>query len=345
MKILFIETQLGGHHISYLDSLIANHDQTIVCLPQDDANIEAEKKYIVSINRNCKLWYFSWIKEINRIIRKEQPDIVHFVYGDDLYRFWAINFPKKVKIIFTCHQIRRSFLRDMAYKKISNSVNAMVVHTEKLKTDLEKIGIDNLYHIEYPQFSNTVVNLNARKRLQIPDGIPVLLALGSTRQDKGLDILLEALKTVHQPFFLLIAGAESTFDRDFIEEHVVTYKDYVKTLLKFLDDEEFSMCLSAADIIVLPYRKSFDGASGPLGEGVNLGKMIVGANHGSLGRVIEENHLGYTFESENSEALASVLNMVLSSEWKPDSKYKKYQENLNPERFQREYNELYWSLL
>ena len=82
-----------------------------------------------------------------------------------------------------------------------------------------------------------------------------------------------------------------------------------------------------------------------MGEGVNLGKMIVGANHGSLGRVIEENHLGYTFESENSEALASVLNMVLSSEWKPDSKYMKYQQILNPKRFQREYNELYWSLL
>lgn len=37
------------------------------------------------------------------------------------------------------------------------------------------------------------------------------------------------------------------------------------------------------------------------------GKMIIAANHGSLGDIVEKNHLGYTFESENIEALKKVF--------------------------------------
>lgn len=70
-----------------------------------------------------------------------------------------------------------------------------------------------------------------------------------------------------------------------------------------MTDEEFEMAIQAVDAIVLPYRKTFNGASGPLGEGVAKGKMIIAANHGSLGDIVEKNHLGYTFESENIEAL------------------------------------------
>ena len=103
--------------------------------------------------------------------------------------------------------------------------------------------------------------------------------------------------------------------------------------------------MNAADIVCLPYRKSFDGASGPLGEGVALGKMIVGANHGSLGKLIKENHLGYIFESEDVHSLANTLDKALSHKWEPDEKYEAYQQILKPERFQKEYLELYKRIL
>ena len=49
--------------------------------------------------------------------------------------------------------------------------------------------------------------------------------------------------------------------------------------------------------------------------------MIVGPNHGNLGDTISKNHLGYTFETENVESLAEVLNRALAEKWEPDEMY------------------------
>lgn len=99
--------------------------------------------------------------------------------------------------------------------------------------------------------------------------------------------------------------------------------------------------LGASDIIVLPYRKVFGGASGLLCEGVALGKCIVDLNHGTLGYTIEKKHLGYTFESENAKSLADVLEKALNKNFQLDENYKKYQKSLNPEYFSKSYMNLY----
>lgn len=171
--------------------------------------------------------------------------------------------------------------------------------------------------------------------------IPVLLALGATRDDKGLDILLDALNFVNHDFQLLIAGKEESFSEEFIDEHTKKYSTKVTKLLKFLDDYKFAECLSAADFVVLPYRKCFDGASGPLGEGVVLGKTIIGPNHGSLGDIIEKNHLGYIFEAENINSLAKVLDKALTRTMQHDKEYLAYQRMLDPEIFAEKYVELF----
>ena len=171
-----------------------------------------------------------------------------------------------------------------------------------------------------------------------------LLALGGTRKGKGLDILLEALKRVQEPFHLIIAGKEEDFKKDFILEHTITYTENVSLFLEFLTDEKFSLCLNAADIVVLPYRKVFDGASGPLGEGVWHYKMIVGPDHGSLGDIVKMNHLGKTFKSEDADVLSEVLNETIKMEWEPDEKYLEYRQSLDPAFFQKKYMKLYSDL-
>lgn len=341
MKILFVDTFLGGHHVTYINSVMEPFSGAVACIPAPCDSVVCSKKIVTTINKKKKYWYFVWIKRLKKIIGEEKPDIVHFVYGDALYRFWGIHFPKDVKIVITCHQIRRSFLRDMAYRVIARKVDAIVVHTDKLKSDFEGIGVKNVYHNEYPHFSQILVNTDSKTELGLARETKVILALGATTKYKGLDILLAALNKVNKPFVLLIAGAKDEFDEKYIAEHSAQYAGSVKTILRYLDENEFSMCLNAADIVCLPYRKSFDGASGPLGEGVAIGKMIVGPNHGSLGSIIENNHLGLTFEAENETSLAEALEKALAIDWKPDSKYLAYKELMSPKRFQIEYSELF----
>ena len=72
------------------------------------------------------------------------------------------------------------------------------------------------------------------------------------------------------------------------------------------------------------------------------GKMIIAANHGSLGDIVEKNHLGYTFESENIEALRKVLSLAVQRKnYTYDENANMYKKSLNVAEFQKKYRAIY----
>lgn len=350
MKVLLIETNSKGHHDYYASALQKAANETVYVLPEKIGSIASRQIVIDSAFADKKsFWgYAVWLGKIRRIVKAENPDVVHFLYGDIFYR----NFGLGIKYacagkpcIMTCHHIRRSRLHDFSLKRIARRLNALVVHTASLKDDLDALGLKNTVQITYPELMaiNIIPRDEALSELGIAvnDGEKVLLSLGGTRRDKGLDILLEALKTVKGNFHLIIAGNESTYKRDFILEEISGYKSRVSLILEYLDEKKFALCLNAADIVVLPYRKIFDGASGPLLDGAYIGKMIVGPSHGSIGRMIRDGHLGLTFEAENTESLSHAIDEALGSSFVPDEEFKAYQDGLRPEIFVESYRKLY----
>ena len=353
IKILYIDTQMSGHHRTYMEALVTSSHDTYVLLPYGERRLllPSDHVFYISSIQKEKLNYFSLLRQIKSIANEVHPDVIHFLYGDDLYRRFGINLDhlySKAKVVVTCHQIRRSKLRDMSYRHIGRAASTLVVHTAFLQRELDKLGIHNVVHIEYPQFSNGLII--GQKKALAKLGInkyegKVLLALGGTRYDKGLDILLEALSGISEPFHLIVAGEENDFNRTFIEKKIEPYKESVSLLLHFLSDEEFVFCLNAADIIVLPYRSSFDGASGPLGEGVWYYKEIVAPDYKSFGELISNNHLGQTFEREDAQALRATLKNALLSDWQPDETYLHYRATLDQAIFQKSYMDLYQKLV
>lgn len=352
MKILLVETQITGHHSVYLQGLLTalnDKDDYHIVLPEKITldSVDDEKISIIPFEEGGKRKYSHWIGELKKIAVAIRPDWIHFVYADDLYRYFGmgLNSIKQIApLIATCHQVRRSKLRDCSLKCISSKCRKVIVHTRQLYEDFLTLGIKNVDHIEYPQFSKAE-QLNKEEVLGAlgitkPEG-KILLALGGTREDKGLDILLEALKNVDQSFHLIVAGKEESFKREYIESHVTQYRNNVTLFLEFISDEKMLWCLNAADIIVLPYRKSFDGASGPLGEGVWLRKEIIGPAHGSLKRLIEDNHLGRTFISENVDDLVKTIQSAIEEDWCCDTQYEAYRKELDPLRFAEKHRALY----
>ena len=352
MRVLFIDVSLTGHHKTYLSSLLSRFSDTCLVFLSNDVmeGVPSICHFNIPFNPNSFFSYLNMIIRLRQVARKFEPEIIHFLYGDAFYRFFGIGLRRlypKAKIVVTCHQFRRSWLRDFSYRRIGSTTDALVVHTEKLKKYLGDLGIKKVHHVEYPQFGNSkqVDKQEALRVLGVKDeGKKVLLVLGGTRKSKGLDILLNALKHVQLPFHLIIAGKEEYFKRSYILSQIESYRENVSLFLEFLSDEKFGLCLNAADIIVLPYRRSFDGASGPLGEGVWHYKMIVGPAHKSLGDIIRSNHLGKTFKSEDVEDLRDMLCDAIKTEWVPDEKYLEYRQSLDPALFQKKYMKLYSDL-
>lgn len=348
-KVLLVDNELTGHHYIYAKTLAEYKYKNIEVIGffaniYKDINVKQPQECTIKKIESI-FSYLKWIKEIYLIAKNEDVDTIHFLFADTLCKYFGIGFVlfRKFQLVGTFHQFRYSFLRDFSHKVLFNKMDKSIVHTEFIYNKFKNNRIYNLIHIEYPKFNYMPIYSEnfAKNFWNIDTSTPVILALGDTRFDKGLDILLESLKSININFHLLIAGKVQTFDEEFIKVHTKSYRNKVTMYLQYLSDEELNMALNAADIIVLPYRKCFDGASGPLGEGVWLKKTIIGPNHGSLGNLIKSNKIGLVFESEDTNSLTRALNKVLLNGFKWNKTAESYRNQLNPKFFCEKYSDVY----
>lgn len=343
MKVMYVDYSVEGHHLEYLKYLSkSNSYESIAVLPQQVENLQIKQIVCSKLDLKKKklLDYLKYMKQLKRIAEDEHVDVIHFLDGDSAMRYFDIGYRylQKFHTVVTFHHLFPGKLREISVKRILNSVSMAVVHTDEIKETFYSYGCENVVCIHYPCFLPLKCNEKEKKESK------TLLALGGTRYDKGLDLLLDALNMISEEFQLIIAGKEEFFTRAFIEKAIEPYKNKVLLNLKFLSSKEVEDYLEDADIIVLPYRKQFDGASGPMCEGAFLGKQIIGPNHGSLGAAIRKNHIGVTFESENTKDLARCIEQSLREEFFYDEIAKEYQKSLNPEEFFRKHESLYHSL-
>jgi len=343
-KILLVDISISGHRMGYIDAI--RKKTKCECLLPYDKNIEFiyyrmesefdQKRNIIN--------YIKFIREINRIVKRDNIEIVHILCGDAIYKFFGLGLNViSVPTIITFHHMSFSKLKKVAIKNIFKNIDIGVVHTNYLFFELKKMKIDNIEHIEYPVFGMKCNNSQEQSRnlLDLPYSKKILTVMGGTQRYKGLDILLEALNYVNEDFYLFICGPERDFKKEYINEAIKYYKDRVKLQLRFLDDFEFQNAINASDIIILPYRYEFDGASGPLAESTMYKKEIIASNHGSLGKIVNQYHLGETFETENSKSLALVIEKSFREKFIWDEIAEKYRISLTVENFQEKYKELY----
>lgn len=350
MKVLYVDIETGGHHQTYLKALMDIPGKENVLVLPEKIEVFNAKQYVFRKTDffNKKLSeYYKWTKEVKGIIKTEKPDVVHFLYGDVFYKYFGLGLEglkKEYKVVNTIHALKKGKIGIVSLKRIMCLSSVGVVHTDAIFNEVKEAGIRNVVHIEYPHFSTgyDIDKAEARKYYGLSENAFVLGCIGGTRYDKGLDILLKALQNVNGNFELLVAGAEDAIKRKEIEELAKAYRNRVKMHLDFLTDEEFEMAIQAVDAIVLPYRKTFNGASGPLGEGVAKGKIIIAANHGSLGDIVEKNHLGYTFESENVVNLAEIIQKGMKCTFHYDENAEKYKKKITVNHFKQSYKSCYF---
>ena len=349
MKVLFVDNGIRGHHFQYFDSLCSIKSvEPILVLPEycPDSDYRQIKYNNIEGKRRNFIIYIKWLIEIKKIAKKTKPDIIHFLYGDAFYRYFGVGLLllKHFRVLITFHEARKQKIQIVSLRMIMRHVTGGVVHSKYMKKMLRAHGLKNICHIEYPCFNTSkIVTEEAKKYWGIEQNRKVLGCLGSTDHYKGLDILLDALKDTKISITVLIAGAQRYFTEEYIRRKSKEYDDNIRIVyhLDYLTEEEFNCALNASDYIVLPYRKEFQGASGPLAEGVSLGKCIIGTDFGTIGNTIIENHLGYTFEAENTKALSDVINSALLNTFSQDDLYLSYQKSLDVKYFKKKYCKLF----
>ncbi len=163
-------------------------------------------------------------------------------------------------------------------------------------------------HPLYDQFGPALSKEKAREKLSLNSHDKIILFFGFIRPYKGLDLLLAAMQDPRLQLLdikLLIAGEfyenESRYHQ-LIEEYQI--KDRVILHTNFIPDQEVGIYLSAADVVVQPYKTATQSGVTPLAY--HFEKPMIVTNVGGLPEMVPHEKAGLVCAPKAEEIANSI---------------------------------------
>lgn len=158
-------------------------------------------------------------------------------------------------------------------------------------------------------FECHLTRAEARARLGLAGGSPLLLFFGYVRTYKGLPLLLEAMTRVREmvpDIHLLIAG-EFYADRRPYERQIASLRltEAVTLVDRFIPCEEVGLYFVAADLVVLPYLRATQSGIVPIAYAHE--RAVVVTSVGGLPEQVADGETGYVVPPGDPTALAKAI--------------------------------------
>ena len=264
---------------------------------------------------------FNWIRVGNRL-KKERPDLV-------VVRFWLpfmgpalgtilrrVRKNKHSRIVCIADNViphEKRFGDRLFTKYFLKAPHAFITMSEKVMKDLRSFQPDKparqVTHPLYDTFGEVIPASEARKFLGIPEKGKIILFFGFIRNYKGLDLLLQAMvdaRILKENIRLLVAGEyyedEKTYET-LIDRLGIRDQLYLRT--DFIPDSEVRYYLSAADLVVQPYRNATQSGVTPLAY--HFEKPMVVTNVGGLPDLVPHEKAGLVVEPTPSSIAEGIL--------------------------------------
>jgi beta-1,4-mannosyltransferase len=155
----------------------------------------------------------------------------------------------------------------------------------------------------------------ARSLLGVPHGTRLLVVTGQLRANKGIAELADAIRSLGStvdPYTLAMVG--SAGDEDTVEtaQKLASELGHVRLELRRLEREDLRRWVSAADWLVLPYRRTLN--SGVAMLGLTYGVPMIAPRLGSLPELLDAGGdvCNLLFEPAEAGALAGALREAIS---------------------------------
>lgn len=329
------ETTREGHHGIYLDALLKlNNTREVLLETKLESSIINIKDYITT--------RYKLLKKYLRV-----DGDIHLLYLDIFYVLPIVSkLNRKKKVLGTLHFIPTNRIKLFLLKNFSKKIDLIIIHSEVMKEQLLNLGVKNIEVVDYPSFydyNTSKSKETLRKENKLENSI-VLTALGGTRNDKGLDILLEAFKyldeSLKEKLILNIAGKEENFKRDFIQRKAKEYSINLREEYGFLTEKNFIENIVLTDIMLMPYKKIFGGNSGPMTEAIVNKIPCITPKGINIGDLTEKYNLGLTFECENPKELAKTIEKMVMNK-KREFFTNDYYKKLTIKNFLKRHEEIY----
>ena len=211
-------------------------------------------------------------------LRRGAGQVVHFQWLDVQW-LDAFLLPRAPTVL-TAHDLLPREPRPgqaRAQRRLYERVDAVVVHSEYGRRQLEAIGVPATV-IHHGAFEHlTRVSGSLPPELPATDR-PVVLFFGLLRPYKGLDTLLEAWRGIDDAELWIVGRPMISLDTGTTPR--------VRVVPRFVDDGEAAALFARADVVVLPYTRTerLD-FSGVLATGLAFAKPMVASDIGGFGEV------------------------------------------------------------
>lgn len=317
VKILQVINNLdiGGAESLLRDYVLhsGRNENVVVTLVSNDSFItkalEEKKVRVVNLDLKNKYRFFAALRGINRVIRKENPDIVHgHLFPPQYYLAFLKIFHRRIPFLFTEHSTnnkRRERKLFLPLEKWSyGAFDRIISIGEVTKAELEKI---------HSGPENVVVygGIDSKRYMKERHEIYDFILVGSLRgNEKGVDIFLSALAMMKDSFQkAVILGdgvlrGELTAMRDDLG-----LRDKVDFLGNVANVEDY---LSQAKVFVLPSR--FEGLPISIMEAMFAKTPIIASRVGGIPEIVPDRECAYLFPVEDANALKEAMLRLLQDQ-------------------------------
>ncbi len=247
------------------------------------------------------------------------PDIVHVQHEFGLYgKHYGLQVVPliilfrmhEIPVVTTLHTIYHEMneAQNSILKNIVLNSNQIIVHESYQKEYLLKrfSGLnDNAIHVIEHGAREIAPIPDPKKKLGLPEDKKVILLIGYFRPSKNFELIIklfpEILKRVPDAILVLagkIRGQEYREYRNQLFELVdrSPVKENIFVIRGQLEQTTFDTIISAADVIVLPYK--INSQSGILAHSLAFGKPLVVSDSGSMQHIIERSKCGLVSKNE-----------------------------------------------
>lgn len=254
---------------------------------------------------------------------KEHFDVLHVQWFQfSPVDYYYLNKLKKsgIKIVVSVHDIlpfNEKKYDMMFHKKIYRLCDQVIVQAEaniKRFDEMfpEKRGkVNFIPHGNFIDFADLHNQVEARKRLHIPNDKMVFLFFGQIKKVKGVGVLLEAfgkLMGTRDDMYLVIAGSVWKDDfgpyQEIIDKYHLTDKK-LKTDIRFIPDNEVGYYYTACDAVALPYLDVYQ--SGVIQLAYAYGKPAVATAIAPFMEIVEDNVSGFLCRPNDDDDLAKAM--------------------------------------
>jgi len=196
---------------------------------------------------------------------------------------------------------------------ICSLCNVKIIHSEETRHQLEVIHINSVNikflplggYIEY--YPNEISLVEARRKMNIPEGNFVYIFFGRIEPYKGVLDLLETFKDLSlKDSSLIVAGP---CDDQKLKDALKQYENFpdIKIITEYVPDQDIQIFLNSADVVVCPF-KYITNSSTVLLAG-SFGKAVIAPLIGNIKDLPEEIGLFY---NPQKVSLSDVLGTAYS---------------------------------